>query len=197
MTRKTIALVWLGVVVIGVGTVRDAVAGPPTDQLRSRIDRVIGILDDGGLRARPDERRAALRGAAAEIFDFTEITRRSLGHHWQTVAPAEREELVRLLTALLERSYLGRIEQYGGERIAFVGESLDGDLATVRTRLQSKSGSEIPVDYRLYRAGGRWLTYDVSIEGVSLVGNYRAQFNKIIQTSSAQGLVQRLRARQE
>ncbi len=197
MTRKLLALVWLVAVALAVGTVREAVAGPPTDQLRSRIDRVVGILDDGELKARPVERRAALRSAAAEIFDFAEITRRSLGPHWQSVAPAEREELVRLLTALLERAYLGRIEQYSGERIAFVGESLDGDLATVRTRLLARSGSEIPVDYRLYRAGSRWRTYDVSVEGVSLVGNYRAQFNKIIQTSSAQGLVQRLRARQE
>lgn len=174
-----------------------ALAGQPTDQLRARIDRVVGILDNGELKADPAARRAALKGAAAEIFDFAEITRRSLGQHWQTVTPAEREELVRLLTALLERSYMGRIEQYSGERISFVGESLDGDLATVRTRLLSKSGVEIPVDYRLSRVGERWLAYDVTIEGVSLVSNYRAQFHKIIQTSSAQALVERLRAKQE
>ena len=174
-----------------------APAGQPTDQLRARIDRVVGILDNGELKADPAARRVALKGAAAEIFDFAEITRRSLGQHWQTVTPAEREELVRLLTALLERSYMGRIEQYSGERISFVGESLDGDLATVRTRLLSKSGVEIPVDYRLSRVGERWLAYDVTIEGVSLVSNYRAQFHKIIQTSSAQALVERLRAKQE
>jgi phospholipid transport system substrate-binding protein len=175
----------------------EALAGPPSDQLRSRIDRVVGILDDPALKARPEARRAALRGAAGDIFDFTEITRRSLGRHWQIATPAEREELTRLLTALLERAYLGRIEQYSGERIVLAGEAVDGELATVRTRLVAKGGLEIPVDYRLHRAGDRWMAYDVAVEGVSLVANYRAQFNKIIQTSSAQTLVQRLRAKQE
>jgi phospholipid transport system substrate-binding protein len=101
------------------------------------------------------------------------------------------------MTALLERSYLSRIEQYSGERIVFAGEASEADLATVRTRLVSKGGVETPVDYRLYKVGDRWMVYDVTVEGVSLVANYRAQFNKIIQTSSAQGLVERLRAKQE
>jgi len=174
-----------------------AAAGQVSDQMRCRIDRVVTILEDPILKVRPEERRVALRGAATDIFDFTEITRRSLGRHWQAATPAEREELVLLFTALLERSYLGRIEQYTGERIAVVGEALDGELATVRTRLVSKGGTETAVDYRLYRAGDRWMAYDVSVEGVSLVANYRSQFNKIIQASSAQALVKRLRAKQE
>ena len=191
------ALVIVSFLALGLTVAREAVAGQPSEQLRSRIDRVIGILEDPALKARPEARRTALRGAASEIFDFTEITRRSLGRHWQAASPAEREELARLLTALLERAYLGRIEQYSGERIVVAGEAVDGELATVRTKLVGKSGLEIPVDYRLYRAGDRWLAYDVAVEGVSLVANYRAQFNKIIQTSSAQALVQRLRAKQE
>ena len=177
--------------------VRDAVAGAPTDQLRERIDRVVGILDDGGLKSDPAGRRAALKGVTGEIFDFTEITKRALGPHWQKASPAERDELVQLLSALLERAYMGRIEQYSGERITWVGESVEGDQATVRTHFLTRSGTAIPVDYRLARAGDRWLAYDVTIEGVSLVSSYRAQFNKIIQTSSTQGLVERLRSRQE
>jgi phospholipid transport system substrate-binding protein len=191
------ALVIVSFLALGLTVAREALAGQPSDQLRSRIDRVIGILDDGALKARPEARRSALRGAASEIFDFTEITRRALGRHWQAATPAEREELTRLLTTLLERAYLGRIEQYSGERIVVAGDAIDGELATVRTKLVSKGGVEIPVDYRLYRAGDRWLAYDVAVEGVSLVANYRAQFNKIIQTSSAQALVKRLRAKQE
>jgi phospholipid transport system substrate-binding protein len=182
---------------LGLVMARDAAASQVSDQLRCRIDRVVTILEDPVLTVRPEERRVALRGAATDIFDFTEITRRSLGRHWQAATPAEREELVLLFTALLERSYLSRIEQYTGERIAVVGEALDGELATVRTRLMSKGGTETAVDYRLYRAGDRWMAYDVSVEGVSLVANYRAQFNKIIQASSAQALVKRLRAKQE
>ena len=149
------------------------------------------------LKAKPAARRTALRTAASDIFDFTEITRRSLGRHWQTASQTERDDLVSLMTALLERSYLSRIEQYSGERIVFAGETAEPDLATVRTRLVSKGGIETPVDYRLYRAGDRWMVYDVTVEGVSLVANYRAQFNKIIQTSSAQGLVEKVRAKQE
>ena len=190
-------LVIIGIVALGLAVTSEADAGPAGEQLRSRLDRVIGILEDGTLKARPEARRAALRGAATEIFDFNEITRRSLGRHWQTATPAEREEVTQLLTALLERAYMGRIEQYSGERLMMTGETVDGDLATVRTRLQGKSGVETLVDYRLHQVGDRWLAYDVAVEGVSLVANYRAQFNRIIQTSSAQALVKRLRAKQE
>ena len=197
MTGMKSALVFASVFVLGLAVAPAAPAGEVGDQLRGRLDRVVQVLEDPALKARPEARRTALRGAATEIFDFTEITRRSLGRHWQTATPAEREELVYLFTALLERSYVGRVEQFNGERVAVVGETLDGELATVRTRLVSKSGTETAVDYRLYRSGDRWFAYDVSVEGVSLVANYRAQFNKIIQASSAQGLVQRLRAKQE
>lgn len=197
MTARQRALVLAGALVLGLLAAREAVAGSPSDQIRTRIDRVVTVLEDPILKIRPEERRVALRSAATDIFDFAEITRRSLGRHWQTATPAQREELVQLFTALLERAYLGRIEQYSGERIAVVGETLDGELATVRTRLVSKGGTETPVDYRLHRAGDRWLAYDVHVEGVSLVANYRAQFNSILRTSSPQVLVQRLRAKQE
>ena len=188
------ALMIVGFLALGLAVTTEAGTGRPGQQLRYRLDRVVGILEDDALKSQRDARRAALRDAASEIFDFTEITRRSLGRHWQTATPAEREELTQLLAALLERAYMGRIEQYSGERIVMAGETVDGDLATVRTRLRRKGGIEIPVDYRLYRAGDRWLAYDVAVEGVSLIANYRAQFNRIIQRSSAQALVGRLRA---
>ena len=124
------------------------------------MERVVTILEDPQLKAKPAARRAALRTAASDIFDFTEITRRSLGRHWQTASQAEREDLVALMTALLERSYLSRIEQYSGERIVFAGETAEADLATVRTRLVGKGGVETPVDYRLYKvpATAGWST---------------------------------------
>ena len=203
MPTRCRALVLAISLVLSAGVARDAFAreaapaGPATEQLRARVERVVAILEDPQLKAKPAARRTALRGAATEIFDFTEITRRSLGRHWQAASPSEREDLVALMTALLERSYLSRIEQYSGERIVFAGETAEADLATVRTRLLSKGGVETPVDYRLYKVGDRWMVYDVTVEGVSLVANYRAQFNKIIQTSSAQGLVERLRAKQD
>lgn len=171
-----------------------AAADTPSEQLRDRIDRVVTILDDGTLKARPAERRTALRGAAADIFDFTEITKRSLGRHWQARTPAEREELVRLFGDLLERTYVSRIELYSGEKIVFAGETVDTDQAVVRTRIVTKQGAEIPVDYRLLVRGERWRAYDVVIEGVSLVANYRSQFDKILQAGYPE-LVKRLRAK--
>jgi phospholipid transport system substrate-binding protein len=175
-------------------------AGAPTEQLRGRIDRVLGILEDSALKqeARAAERRAAIRTIANEIFDFRELSQRTLARHWQGRTAAERDEFVQLFADLLERSYIGKIETYsGGERIQYLGEAVDGDQATVRTKIVTKSGTEIPVDYRMHRAGDRWLVYDVAIEGVSLVANYRAQFNRIIQQSSFRELVAKLAAKKE
>lgn len=176
-----------------------ASAGPPTEQLRAQMDGVIKVLEDPELKreGRQVERRAAIRRLANEIFDFSETTRRSLGQHWQARTPAEREQFVRLYADLLERSYIGKIELYSGEPIVFVGDTIERDQATVRTRLQTKAGTEIPVDYRMHRVGDRWLTYDVAIEGVSMVANYRAQFNKIIQASGYASLVSKLTEKQE
>jgi phospholipid transport system substrate-binding protein len=189
------------VAAVGVLTTGGAAwAGPPTDQLRGRVDRVLRVLEDPALKqeARTGERRAAIRAIALEIFDFRELSQRALARHWQARTPAERDEFSQLFADLLERSYVGKIELYsGGERIQYVAETLEGAHATVRTRIVTKGGTEIPVDYRLHRVGERWLVYDVSIEGVSLVANYRAQFNKIIQTASYRDLVDKLKAKKE
>ena len=175
-------------------------AGPPTEQLRERVDRVLRVLEDPDLRqaVRTAERRQAIRTIAYEIFDFRELSQRALARHWQARSAAERDEFIQLFADLLERSYLGKIELYsGGDRIQYTGESAEGGQATVRTRIVTKSGTEIPVDYRMHRVGDRWLVYDVAIEGVSLVANYRAQFSRIIQTASFRRLVDKLKAKKE
>ena len=201
MTGRFIrGLVAMLLTLAALATDHPAWAGPPSDQLRAQVDRVIKVLEDPDLRreGRLQERRTAIRRIANEIFDFNETTRRSLGPHWQARTPQEREEIVRLYTDLLERSYIGKIELYSGERIQFVGDAVEGDQATVRTRLVTKAGTEVPVDYRMHRVGdGRWLAYDVAVEGVSMVANYRAQFNKIIQSSGYKSLVSKLAAKQE
>ena len=109
----------------------------------------------------------------------------------------EREEFVQLFADLLERSYISKIELYGGEKVDYVGETIDGDQATIKTKITTKQGTEIPIDYRMLKRGDKWLVYDVIIEGVSLVANYRAQFNKIIVTSSYAELVKKMRDKQE
>ena len=178
-----------GLVVVG-----PSHAGAPTDQLRGQVDRAIATLEDPALRQKPDARRAAVRRIAEQIFDFEETARRALGRHWQARTPEERREFVGLFTDLLERTYISRIETYSGERVVYAGDTVEGKEATVRTRLVTRDGKEVPIDYRMRRAGDRWLVYDVVIEGVSLVANYRSQFNRIIQTSSYQELLSRLRS---
>lgn len=186
--------------VLGLLLVRDVWAGTPTDQLRAQINRVVKTIEDPELRKESkntERRRTAVRKVADEIFDFTETARRSLARHWLQRSPAERKEFVDLFANLLERSYISKIELYNGEKIAYLGDTIDGDQATVRTKILTKQGSEIPIDYKMQRGpGDRWLVYDVMIEGVSLIANYRTQFNKIIQTSSYQELVHRMKAKQ-
>ena len=169
-------------------------AGAPTDQLKASVEQIIKVLEDPALRARAQERRAAIRKEAEGVFDFTETAKRSLGRHWQGLSDKDRQEFTVLFTDLIERAYISKIERYSGERIAYAGESMDGGLATVRTRFVTKQGTEVPVDYRMQQRGDRWLVYDVSVEGVSLINNYRTQFDKIIQTSSYAELVRKMKA---
>jgi phospholipid transport system substrate-binding protein len=185
---------------LSVVTVLPAAAGAPSDQLKTQIDRVLKTLDDPELKkeGKGKERRVAVRRIANDIFDFGETARRSLGRHWQPRTPAEQSEFVGLFSDLLERSYISKVELYGGEKIQYLGDSIEGDQAKVQTKLVTKSGSEIPIEYRMHRKGGeRWLVYDVIIEGVSLIANYRTQFNKIIQTSSYQELVRKMKNKQD
>ena len=174
-------------------------AGAPTDQLHSQIDRVLKVLEDPVLKkeGRARERRAAVRKIAEDIFDFQETAKRSLGRHWAPRSQGEKTEFVGLFADLLERSYLSRIELYGGEKISYLGDAIDADQATVRTKILTKQGSEIPIEYRMLKKADRWLAYDVIIEGVSLISNYRTQFNKIIQTTSYQELVKKMKTKQE
>jgi phospholipid transport system substrate-binding protein len=190
---------WIGlgiVVAFVVSVATPAVAGAPTEQLKQRVDQVIKVVDDPALAGKTAERHAAVRKIAEEIFDYPDTARRALGPHWNARSPQEREEFVQLFADLLDRAYVGKIDLYQGEKVSYVGETVDGDQTTVKTRIVTKRGSEVPVDYRMQLKNGRWLVYDVIIEGVSLVSNYRNQFNKVVQTESYQSLVQKLRAKE-
>ena len=171
-------------------------AGEPTDQLKVQLERVLKTVQDPEVKkeGRAAERRA-VRKIAEEIFDFDDTAKRTLARHWAQRSPAEREEFVRLFTDVFEHAYLSKVELYQGERVTYLGDSVEAGVATVKTRFQTKQGSQLNVDYRMQRASsGRWLVYDVLIEGVSLVDNYRNQFNSVIQRSSYQELVRKLKA---
>jgi phospholipid transport system substrate-binding protein len=167
-----------------------AAAAEPTDALKARIDRVLRLLDA------PGDQRAEIRKVAEDIFDFQEMSRRALGPHWNARSPQERREFVGLFTDLLERSYLARVESGRGGKVFYTGETVSGDEATVRTRIVTQQRAEIPVDYRMQRTDGRWQIYDVNIEGISLINNYRSQFNAVIQSGSYAALAERLRSKE-
>jgi phospholipid transport system substrate-binding protein len=171
-------------------------AGEPTEQLKIQLERVLKTVQDPEVKkeGRAAERRA-VRKIAEEIFDFDDTAKRTLARHWAQRSPAERDEFVKLFTDVFEHAYLSKVELYQGERVSYLGDSVDGNGAMVRTRFTTKQGSQLNVDYRMQRGpSGRWLVYDVLIEGVSLVDNYRNQFNSVIQRSSYQELVRRLKA---
>lgn len=190
-------LVWSAVLFLVFCVVYAVSAGAPTDQLHDGVDRVVKILRDPDLKGdgKSDERRISIGKVADEIFDFAETAKRALGQHWVPRTPAEREEFVRLFTGLIQRTYVSKVDQYNSE-IRFRGDTIDGDQAITRTTLLLGKGAKMSLDYRMHRLGDRWLVYDLNIDGVSLVGNYRSQFNKIIRTDSYGALVAKLKSLQ-
>lgn len=173
-----------------------AQAGEPTDRIRGTIDRAIGILKDPRLQGKEsgERRRALLRREIEPVFDFEEMSRRSLGPEWRRRTDEERKTFVRLFTELLANSYLGKIEAYEGEEIRYVTDRVDPPYAQVETRVVTGNGQEFPVNYRMLRSERGWRIYDVVIEGISLVNNYRSQFNSILRRSSFEEMVEKLRA---
>jgi phospholipid transport system substrate-binding protein len=172
-----------------------AAALTPTETVKSRVDEALQSLSP---KANPgadaaERRRADIRRAADTLFDFPDMSKRALGRHWTDRTAAEREEFTRLFTDLIARTYIGKIDRYAGESIAYVGERVDGDEASVRSQVVTAKGSQIPVEYRLHRANNVWSAYDVLIENVSLVGTYRSQFDRIIKAESFANLLRRLR----
>jgi phospholipid transport system substrate-binding protein len=196
--RHVVRRVAAVVALLVIGGAPGARAGPATDRLKPEIDRVIATLENPALRgeSKAGQRRQVIRTVTDGVFDWTEMARRALGRHWAGRTPAEQQEFVALFRDLLERAYVTKIERYTGEPITYVGESVDGDQATVRTKITTKQNQEVPIDYRMLRqAEDRWRVYDVLLEGVSLVGNYRTQFDGIIKASSYEELVKKLKAR--
>ena len=180
-----------------VGGALVAMAGPATDRLKPEIDKVVVTLENPALKgeSKTAERRQALRSITDGVFDWNEMAKRALGRHWAARTPAEQQEFVSLFRDLLERAYVSKIERYAGEPITYVGEVADGDLTTVRTKITTRQNQEVAIDYRMFKDGDRWRVYDVLIESISLVNNYRTQFDGIIKTSSYDELVKRLKAR--
>jgi phospholipid transport system substrate-binding protein len=173
-----------------------ATAATPGEQLRQSVDKLLDILKDPQLKRKEKERREKLKEVIYQRFDFTEMAKRSLGPEWRRLSPEQQKEFVRLFTALLEDAYLDRIESYNGEKVQYGKERQDGDYAEVDTKITDDKGREFSLDYRLYNVNGDWKVYDVVIEDVSLVNNYRSQFNRVLSKSSVEDLLKRMREKQ-
>jgi phospholipid transport system substrate-binding protein len=171
-----------------------AAAAGPTETVQGAVQKVFTHQDGPAVRTvSTAERKADIRKVAESLFDFQEMSRRSLGTAWGSVSPAEQEEFVRLFTNLVANAYMGKIEQYAGEPITYLDERVNGDEASVRSRVVTPKGSEVGIEYRLYRAADRWAVYDINVDGVSLVGSYKAQFNRLLQRGSFAELLKQLR----
>jgi phospholipid transport system substrate-binding protein len=170
-------------------------AGAPQEQLRQSVDKLISILNDPQLKGeqKRNERRQKLKEVLYQRFDFTEMARRSLGSEWRRRTPEEQKEFVRLFTDLLERAYLDKIESYSGEKVLYLKDREDGNYAEVETKIVDKTGQEYSLDYRLHKVNGDWKVYDVIVEDVSLVGNYRSQFSRVLAKSSFDELLKTMK----
>jgi phospholipid transport system substrate-binding protein len=171
-------------------------AGEPLDKVHQTVDHVLSIVNNKDLQ--PQERHTQIRQAVLQRFGFAEMAQRSMGQHWRTLTPQQQQEFVELFTELLERSYINRIMSYkaGPQGVRYPKEEVTGDYAIVHTEIISER-DPLPakVDYHLLHKDGDWKAYDIVIEGVSLVNNYRTQFNTIILKDSYAGLVKQMRTK--
>jgi phospholipid transport system substrate-binding protein len=169
----------------------------PTDDVKKVVDEVVRIVSDKDLIKHDQKRRQALKKSISTIFDYSEMAKRSLGKHWNQRTPAEKKQFADLFASLLENSYASKIESYNNEKIVYLKENLDGDHAEVKSKVLTAKRDEFTLDYRLINLNGKWLVYDIVIEGVSLVSNYRTQFNKIITSGGYSELVKKLQNKTE
>lgn len=171
-----------------------AMAGAPTEQVKKTTDKIIAILSDPTLKSpeKAAERKRLIRQAVDEQFNWEEMSRRTLARHWRKRTDEEKKEFIDLYGKLLERTYLDKVDGYSGEKVLYEGERIDGKYAVIKVKVLTKQETAILTEYRLKRKGDDWLVYDISVEGVSLIHNYRTQFNSIIIRSSYKDLIKKL-----
>jgi phospholipid transport system substrate-binding protein len=172
-----------------------ALAGEPLELLKTAADRVIAVLKDPRLKSaeQKKERVEQLKAIINPIFDYEEVARRTLAAHWRRRSPAEQEEFTKLFRAFLEKIYSDRIDHYEGERVVFARENVDQEYAEVEAKVIGLKNEESPVLYRLKRSDGKWKVYDAVVENISIVNNFRSQFDRVISKSSFDELKNMLR----
>jgi phospholipid transport system substrate-binding protein len=189
----TVLAVLVCFVLAGSGKARASV----TDEVKKTVDEVVRIVSDKELKKAQNEKkkRKALKAIIGTLFDYTEMTKRAIGGHWKELSAPDKKEITGLFETLLENSYANKIESYNNEKVIYLREDTEDNYSEVKTKIVTVKRDEYAVDYRLMNKDGRWMVYDVVIEGVSLVSNYRTQFNKIINNQGFKELLKKLRAK--
>jgi len=185
---------WL-VLLLGFTFARSANAGEPLDVVKGAADRAVQVLKDPKLLSKDKrkERVDRIKEILEPIFDFEEMAKRSLGPHWRRRTPAEQQEFVKIFQEFIERVYSDKIDLYEGEKIVFGKETMDQDFAQVESNVINAKGESFSIVYRLRRADGKWKVYDAVVENISFINNYRSQFDRVINSSSYEELVKKLR----
>jgi phospholipid transport system substrate-binding protein len=187
-----VPLLFLAVFTFGAGTYA-AATEDPMQQLQKRVDEVLRILQSGELK-RPEnkeERKKLILNAVTDMFDFREMAKSSLAQSWNTLTPEEQDTFVGLFSRLIEQRYIGKIDSYTDQKVVYKKQLVKGDNAMIYTDVVDKD-VEIPIIYRLQENKGKWLIYDVKIENVSLIVNYRRDFDSIIRKEQFAGLVEKI-----
>ena len=169
-------------------------AGAPTELLKEKTDEIKKIIADPDLQQRKDDRKAMVKKIIDGMMEWRETARRALGVNWKKRSPQEREEFIRVFKNLLDRTYSDKLELFSGQEIVFESERIDDDYATVKSKvIDKKKGTEVGLDFRLLKENEKWLVYDLSAEGISVLNNYRAQFDEIIADSSYDELIKKMK----
>ena len=174
-----------------------AAANDPMQEVKGTVSEVLSIVTSPAYKSSTSERREKLRETIAPRFDFADMARSAMGYHWRSLSQVQRDQFVHDFTGLLAASYMGKIESYHGQKIVYVKETQDGSLAQVNTNIVKGGNDPISVNYRLKLSGGTWKVYDVLVDQISLVGNYRNQFNRIMNEKGYDTLIQEMRQKQQ
>lgn len=194
---RNVAVIFLGWVVVFLACLTAAWGGStPTGAVKETVDQVFVVLRDQSLKdpARQTERRAKLEEIIGQRFDYAEMAKRTLASQWKGLSSEQQQEFVILFQQFLANSYVGNVDGYSGEEVEYLKEREKGEFAEVQTKVVSPK-VQIPLDYRLLQKNGEWWVYDVVIDGVSLMKNYRGQFSRIINSSSFEALLEKLRSK--
>jgi phospholipid transport system substrate-binding protein len=173
-------------------------AGGPTEQVRATVDRVLDIVRNPNAKSKVqiDAQRAKLVKVISPRFDFSEMAKRSLGRHWAARTSEEQREFVKVFATLMGKSYADNIESYTTQNVLYIRESEEQNYAQVDTKIVAQNGSPLSINYKLHSVDSEWKIYDLVIEDISIVGNYRSQFDRIIGRSSFAELVRTMKEKQ-